>query len=637
MLAGGSLRRYSFRVRLSRNTSIFPLVFAGALTGILILLAILQYQWIGRVSDAERDRLRTGLNTAVERFRAEFNIELARICAASQIDPAVARDKDWSLYARQLEERMRLLPSASLIRNIYIWEPGPLDHAKLLRLNREGLSFEEISWPDRLQTVRTLPRRSPAAMRRGLQDPRMAAWGLMPDIPALIHRFTSAPARPLSSAPDPAGAGYFIISLDAESMKSEFFPDLAQRYFAGPEGFVYSVAVVNRAHPDSPIYTSNPEFSPADFVTADARIALLFDAREFASRMLPGGPLRGDRPGMDMLLPSRPQRQGNPFARQARGPGLSMVFSVDENENWDLIARHPQGTLDSVVASARRRNLTMGFGILLLLGLSMMMLVLSTQRARRLARLQMDFVAGISHELRTPLAVICSAGDNLADGIISGSNDRVHQYGEVIRNEGRRLSQMVAQILQFASRQASRHKPAAQAVEVGEIIDSVLSEMKSTIESAGFVLEASIDEGLPRIQADPAALSRILHNLIANAMRYSGNSRWLGIRARKGESRRGPEVQIVVEDRGLGIEKEDLAHVFEPFYRGKAAASTQAPGTGLGLNIARELAAAMGGLITVNTVAGTGSSFTVHMPIPPAEKRQNRLPDGQNAKENPRS
>ena len=106
-----------------------------------------------------------------------------------------------------------------------------------------------------------------------------------------------------------------------------------------------------------------------------------------------------------------------------------------------------------MVAADRRRNLLLSFGVLLVLAVSMALIIISAQRARRLARLQMEFVAGVSHELRTPVAVICSAADNLAEGFV-GAKDQVKEYGALIRNEGRRLAGMIEQILRFAAGQS---------------------------------------------------------------------------------------------------------------------------------------------------------------------------------------
>src|SRR6185369_16185610 len=98
---------------------------------------------------------------------------------------------------------------------------------------------------------------------------------------------------------------------------------------------------------------------------------------------------------------------------------------------WLVALKHRAGSLVAAVAAARRRNLAISFGVLLLLSVSVALILVSTRRAYALARQQMEFVAGVSHEMRTPLAVICSAGENLADGVIEESA-QVKRYGSLI-------------------------------------------------------------------------------------------------------------------------------------------------------------------------------------------------------------
>lgn len=93
-------------------------------------------------------------------------------------------------------------------------------------------------------------------------------------------------------------------------------------------------------------------------------------------------------------------------------------------------------------------------------------------------------------------------------------------------------------------------------------------------------------------------------------MKYGGNASWIGVRANANQG----EVRITVEDRGMGIETADFRHIFEPFYRGRAAKAAQIHGTGLGLSLAARIAEAMGGRITVKSAPGKGASFTLHLP-----------------------
>jgi signal transduction histidine kinase len=258
----------------------------------------------------------------------------------------------------------------------------------------------------------------------------------------------------------------------------------------------------------------------------------------------------------------------------------------------------------------------------------MAMIIISTQRAQRLAKLQMEFVTGISHELRTPLAVICSAGDNLADGIVLNSEKQVKQYGELIRTEGRRLSHMVEQILQFSQLQAGRKHYNLREVGVEKAIEAALMEAGPMIDSAGFTIEKSIAPNLPSIKVDKAALSQCLQNLISNAIKYGGESRWMRVLAEmKSVSNDQQEVLITVEDRGIGIETSDLPHIFDPFYRGNTVTSAQIHGSGLGLSLTQDMIASLGGRITVRSSPGRGSAFTIHLPahLPETENHSNKL------------
>jgi signal transduction histidine kinase len=264
-----------------------------------------------------------------------------------------------------------------------------------------------------------------------------------------------------------------------------------------------------------------------------------------------------------------------------------------------------------MVAKNRRRNLAVSFGILLILSLGMGMIVVSSRRAQRLAKLQMDFVAGVSHELRTPLAVICSAAENLADGVVD-SERQVKEYGGLIRDEGRRLTGMVEQTLQFAAGQSERRRYELRTVAAAEAVETALKDARSTIEAAQVEIETRIDPGLPDVQVDVAALSQCLQNLINNALKYGGG--WLGVRANTAPAGDAREVRISVEDRGPGIEPSELPHLFEPFFRGRKASDGQIHGTGLGLSLTREMIEAMGGRISVESEPSKGSTFTIHLP-----------------------
>jgi signal transduction histidine kinase len=469
------------------------------------------------------------------------------------------------------------------------------------------------------------------------------AWTMFSGVPLMLHTLVSIQPSRRSPGPDVRFVGCLLLDLNDTLIYSELFPQLAKKNFAGPDGFIYQIAVVNRHDKDRLLYQSDPRLTLESFARPDAAISLFEAPRE---RFEPMGPRLERRPRQ--WEPMEPGRGPAPPERMAPAPGqgqntpaqsrkmppmeqlrsvpppmqdrasLSPVLFDDSSSGWELVAKHHEGSLEIAVAKLRRRNLAISLGSLLLLAISMGFIMVSARRAQKLARLQIDFVAGISHELRTPLAVICSAGDNLAEGITENSSQTTRKYGELIRNEGRKLAGMIDQILQFASLRRTRHQFNLQPGDLNEIAESALKQMQPAIATAGFIVEKTYAELLPPINVDAAVLSRIIQNLVQNALKYSGESRWLAIRTAKTGTGRGTAVQLIVEDKGLGIDSDDLPQIFNPFYRGSVAAAAQIHGTGLGLFMVREALDSMGGSISVRSAPGKGSAFTMHFPALPA-------------------
>jgi signal transduction histidine kinase len=305
----------------------------------------------------------------------------------------------------------------------------------------------------------------------------------------------------------------------------------------------------------------------------------------------------------------------------------------DLEETQRLYDEQASQRLANVAALARRSVIRL-FGVLFCTVFSVSVFVWVLQRSKmsstlQLAKMQMDFVASVSHELRTPLAVLCSAADNIADGVVR-EKEQLTKYSSVIRNQSRQINGLVNQVILFASTQNGKGRYVLRPLEVTEIIESAISSTAELIQRAGFVLEQHITPALPRVMGDPSALSQCLQNLLINALKYGDPGRWICIRASVGEGRdhRHREIRISVQDRGTGIDRADLPHIFEPFYRCPAAVAGQIHGTGLGLPIAKSLAEAMGGKLSVATEVGVGSVFTLHLPVKEASAELPGLQEG---------
>jgi signal transduction histidine kinase len=243
------------------------------------------------------------------------------------------------------------------------------------------------------------------------------------------------------------------------------------------------------------------------------------------------------------------------------------------------------------------------------LAINMAMLIVTSHRAQRLAQLQVDFVTAVSHELRTPLTAIISGADNIRSGVV-GTGQQLAQYGSVIGNQARQLFELVERILLFAATRQGRLSYNLRPVDVNEIVDAALASSTGLIEAGHFTVECDIEDELPPVAGDAPALTQCLGNLIVNALKYSNGQRWIGIRATSHEQ----EVQINISDKGIGIDAADLPHIFEPFYRSASVKAAQIHGTGLGLPLSQSIAEALNGRLTVTSVPGGGSTFTLHVP-----------------------
>jgi signal transduction histidine kinase len=249
------------------------------------------------------------------------------------------------------------------------------------------------------------------------------------------------------------------------------------------------------------------------------------------------------------------------------------------------------------------------FGILLILAGTIAAIILTTAKARRLAALQMEFVTGVTHELRTPLAVILSASENIKDGVVS-KPPQLARYGDMIHRQTKQLMQLVEQVLLFASSRQSHLKFEPQPTDVIPVIEAALQ----TAKDSGVTVERHFDSDLPLVMADPGALTQCFQNLVGNAVKYGGTERWIGVDACKHSENGVAQVAIVVKDRGIGIQRSELPHIFEPFYRSPAVSASNVHGTGLGLSLTKSMIEAMGGHIAVESQPGRGSSFTVYLP-----------------------
>lgn len=593
---------------------------ATALAVTLCVLAVLQYHWSRELDEAASTRMRANLQASMAGVRLDLARELSSIPHAPQRDPAASGADQAAAYAGLLQSWKRSAAHPDLVTNVYLASQASLSQRGLLRLDIATGRYVATDWPSSLASLKEslksvsedlvmAPPPRPHARRREAEHGRTppgfspeSRWFIEPDTPALlqiVERPASPENRPGQAKP---AVDWVIVELNAGVLREQVFPELAERYFGGTNGLTYDVAIFGKSG-SKLIYSSTQQLQAASQITPDARLFLF------------GPPFGVSRPpnhaeARPFLLP-RDERAGAPDQRSFIPLRIELLRFADHRDSWELLVKHRKGSLEAALASLRRQHLMISFGAWLLLAATIAMVILATRRAHKLARQQMDFVAGVSHELRTPLAVIASAGDNIADGIIT-DQARLVRYGDVIRKHARQLTQLVEQILLFSAAGKQSYQYSITRVQPGEIVRTALDRSAELL--SDFTVVKEIEPALPDVLVDASAVSHCLQNLISNALKYSGENRWIRIRAHMthGSHR---AVQISVEDKGIGIAHDELRHIFDPFYRSPEVVAAQIRGTGLGLALARNIAESLGGRLSASSELGKGSTFTLQLPI----------------------
>ena len=584
-----------------------------AMVLVLVLLGVLQYRWSGEVRAATRSQMQSNLQASLMGFRMDLVRELGAVCLEIRTATRVSHGIDGSALASQLRHWRETASHPALVSSLYV----VTDTGDLFRLDEASGRLQTATWPSNLGLLReklvNISQRwkdldVPPRMRLPRQGPfanLQAPWMVEQASDALVH-----PVR--QSAGGKRGLAWLIVQLNANVLQQEVLPELSQKYFNN-EGREYQYAVRFRdAGAVRVLYSSSPGFGGSSDTPVDAALNLF------------GPP---GRMGMPAIFPPHGPESHDGFGSVARGhePFERMVhlepihYGADDGA-WELVVKHQSGSVEAAVASLHTRHLVLSFSVLLLLATTMGLVLLAAQRAHRLARLQMEFVAGVSHELRTPLSVISSAAENLAHGVVQ-EKEQISRYSNSILRQTRNLTQLVEQVLVFASVQRTRRESHLHRLDVAQQIETALENMAPSIAAAGITVERSIEPGLPLVQADAPALLRSLQNLISNAVKYGGEKRWLKVSARANGGRGSvSHVEITVEDRGLGMGSEELKHIFDPFYRSPAVANSNVHGAGLGLPLAKAAVEALGGRLTVQSERGKGSSFTISLPAAAGER-----------------
>jgi signal transduction histidine kinase len=231
------------------------------------------------------------------------------------------------------------------------------------------------------------------------------------------------------------------------------------------------------------------------------------------------------------------------------------------------------------------------------------------QRLRELDEMKDQFVSSVSHELRTPLTSIVGYLEVMLEGELGDLTGEQQRFLEVVDRNSHRLNTLIDDILVTSRIDSGRFSLERRPVDLVQLAEQQVESIRAVAEQNEVELRLTVEEDLPVLSADPMRLGQLLDNLLSNAVKFTPHGGTVGVSIET----RGDTAHIEVSDTGVGIPAEELDRLFERFFR--ASTSKTVKGTGLGLSIAKSIAEAHGGMISVESEVGVGTTFSVDLPL----------------------
>jgi signal transduction histidine kinase len=276
---------------------------------------------------------------------------------------------------------------------------------------------------------------------------------------------------------------------------------------------------------------------------------------------------------------------------------------------WTVVATSTDLDADLRGSAQRRRLIVAGLGALALLVVAASYLVgRAASRELAVARLQSDFVSAVSHEFRTPLTSLAEFTEILTEHEEAPVEKR-RAFHEAQARATRRLTRLVESLLDFGRMEAGARPYRLEPLDAAGLVEHVVRDFRQEVGGSGFAVEYAPPPGVATVKADRDALAQALWILLDNAVKYSGESRDVGV-----EVEVGGEVAIHVRDQGFGVAASERKQIFRKFARGSAAREHGIKGTGIGLAMVKHIVDAHGGKVAVHSEPGRGSTFTITLP-----------------------
>ncbi|MBO6793943.1 MAG: HAMP domain-containing histidine kinase [Balneolaceae bacterium] len=627
----------------------FTYSFLVVIVGALVTLAVLQYSWLGSVSDAERQRLNEGIEASTENFISDFNEAFSEVYRAFRLQVTNSDNSDQELETRFLENVAQWYTTEqqnSIVDNVYLIK----DREDLVSIYQADIELMEVSeieadtaliaWLDEHSITDSRTNSMPLSNFPDLGSPSFLKIPVQVLDFITLNRNEGVENLEVRLSIDQLD-DYVLIRLNDDAIKEQLIPEIASRYLGDSYQDQYQLAIVNEddnqhyfsdgGEQETPEFSKNLErlnFSSLMFLETDSAprkmeedsvVFSVFSSHSERIITRERGANRGvlseeERSDIDIDLTNK-SPHFEAFDSTIRDTSITTAFVGNVSKTgWKLWLSFKAGSLDEFVSKTRNRNLTISFGILLVLGISGVMIIIYAQRSRELAEQQMLFVAGVSHELRTPITVIRSAAENLSEGVIQ-NEERKQEYAQLMLAESKRLSEMVDQIMEFSGIQSGKKIYNFSDVAIDTLMQQILEELTPIADQKNIEFQFSNISKVPVVQADKDALFLAITNLLRNAIKFSEDGGKVIFRVDETSFRSGLGLRIQIQDFGIGIPDDEQKKIFQPFYRAEYAVSQQIKGNGIGLSLVERVAKEHEGDITVKSTPGKGSTFTLLIPL----------------------
>ncbi len=634
----------------------FTYGFLGLMVSALITLAVLQYRWLGSISEAEKQRLEESISASSENFSADFNRVFSDLSQTFRIQVTDSYDDIAPLLARSYQTWLGTSEYPGLIDSVYLVRKQEVGDPKVFLFTSDPVQLMPVDENDIMESW---------VLENS--DHKFFSWNSFPEFGQ--HSFITIPVQLLDVIQidniDKAKQievrlnvdqldDVVLLKLDDNLIKKKIIPDKARKYFSDSYSDQYRLSIVKGLDDQTEIYFDSegdsvfdrkPDFRSNLNRAGLGNLLMLSKATEglgnwhvrdsassafamsFQTKMESTDstgeefPFRVRKGNSNMSFYSEEITSNQIDSSENRkiikdsSSNTSVFASIGGDSVWQLWLNFKEGSLDAFVSKTRNRNLIISFGILFILGVSGAMIVIFSARSRDLAEQQMLFVAGVSHELRTPLSVIRSAAENLNEGVVQ-SEERKKEYAYLMLKEGRRLSDMVDQIMEYSGIQTGKRVYSFSDIDVNELIHDLMNEFRSVLEESGIQLEYSNVTKVKNIRADYEALYLSISNMLTNAIKFSGESKTIRLAVSDVQGAKQLHMLLIsVKDEGTGIPEDEQARVFKPFFRGKRPIEEQLKGNGIGLSLVQKVAKAHRGEVRLSSKVNVGTTISLLIPV----------------------